>query len=492
MLAFVTVGTFQFDALVQAVLSENVLRALGGRGYTELVVQCGKSEFELARAIAGGDIVKMERHGVRVELWRARASLDAEYARADLVIGHAGAGTILEVLRLGKPLIVVPNPTLLHNHQTELAVALAPYLKTSAISCVCLALLSTITNKFSVQRPSRHHRVLRPRGDAKVSDVRREQVPCAGGRRDGVLSARNFSPNTLVLQPIPSIVHSTTRMAPAVTATAVEADAPETYEETHVHQIYDSIASHFSSTRYKVSYLRATLLRSSIALSRGPSSPRSSRTYATGGSGSIRGQATASTSPLPADPDRPNRVWTIGLDRSRNLLEIARTAGGTGAVREVVWGDVLGHGWREQVFDYAISIATIHHLATPERRKLAVKRLLTAVSSGHGRILIYVWAVRQDELSKRSIPTDSNSNGTGQDVFVPWVLSEDKTQKQVFNRYYHMFDERELAALVTLAAEELGLVVGPPSSQESHEGVEIVQDGWERSNHYIELRRWRT
>lgn len=52
--------------------------------------------------------------------------------------------------------------------------------------------------------------------------------------------------------------------------------------------------------------------------------------------------------PLPAD--RPGRVWTIGLDRSRNLLDIARTAGGTGAFREVVWGDVLGHSWREGIF----------------------------------------------------------------------------------------------------------------------------------------------
>ncbi|KAI0341574.1 glycosyl transferase, partial [Trametopsis cervina] len=126
MLAFVTVGSTRFDGLVQRALSEAVGDSLRSKGYTQLVVQCGNSDFDASGFNRAGDIwTRRRKDGVVVEVWRFKPTLQKEYERADLVISHAGSGTILDVLRLQKPLIVVPNSTLMDDHQQELATSLA-------------------------------------------------------------------------------------------------------------------------------------------------------------------------------------------------------------------------------------------------------------------------------------------------------------------------------------------------------------------------------
>ncbi|KAF8479346.1 glycosyltransferase family 1 protein [Russula ochroleuca] len=114
-----TVGSTRFDALVDAAFSQPVLDALTQKGYSDVVVQCGNSQVgEFSPTDREGNV---RRHGVDIDVWRFKPSLDEEYDAADLVIGHAGSGTILDVLRRGKPLIIVPNPTLLDNHQEDMA-----------------------------------------------------------------------------------------------------------------------------------------------------------------------------------------------------------------------------------------------------------------------------------------------------------------------------------------------------------------------------------
>ncbi|KAH9926164.1 glycosyltransferase family 28 C-terminal domain-containing protein [Fomitopsis serialis] len=120
--AFVTVGSTRFDALVQAVQTDAVLAALRTRAVSGVTVQGGEAVREFSPEQLQAATTRGARYGI-----------DDDYERADLVISHAGttpASTaqlrhILDVLRLRKPLIVVPNPSLLDNHQQELADALA-------------------------------------------------------------------------------------------------------------------------------------------------------------------------------------------------------------------------------------------------------------------------------------------------------------------------------------------------------------------------------
>ena len=120
------------------------------------------------------------------------------------------------------------------------------------------------------------------------------------------------------------------------------------------------------------------------------------------------------------------------------------------------------------------------------------------MSPYHGRLLIYVWAIEQDDLSKRKIPVIGESSSAGQDVLVPWVHSgcvrhaaDEQLAPQIYNRYYHMFGKGELSQLVQSATEKLGLELGArPTGGSGRQGVAIVQDGWERSNYYVEVRRW--
>ncbi|RFU29916.1 hypothetical protein B7463_g6430, partial [Scytalidium lignicola] len=129
---FVTVGaTAGFPQLIDAVLSEESLQALKETGYTRLTLQCGPSlsHFQEIRPTGSRtfglniNAFDFNKKGLGQEM-RALQAREGDNAEG-LVISHAGTGTILDTLRLGLPLIVVPNTSLLDNHQEELAAELA-------------------------------------------------------------------------------------------------------------------------------------------------------------------------------------------------------------------------------------------------------------------------------------------------------------------------------------------------------------------------------
>lgn len=114
---FVTVGTTTFPELIEAILSDAVLTILSKYHCKRLMVQHGTGQ-----PISFDKIEEISlKFGIDTFCVEYTFTIQSDIAASDLVISHAGAGTCIEVLTARKPLIVVVNDKLMHNHQTELA-----------------------------------------------------------------------------------------------------------------------------------------------------------------------------------------------------------------------------------------------------------------------------------------------------------------------------------------------------------------------------------
>ncbi|KAK9366498.1 S-adenosyl-L-methionine-dependent methyltransferase [Lipomyces kononenkoae] len=224
---------------------------------------------------------------------------------------------------------------------------------------------------------------------------------------------------------------------------ASSADDALKLEQTHVHAIYDQIAPHFSQTRYKAWPVVQRYLESR---------PRGSIGLDIGcGNGKY----------LSVNPE----VYIFGSDRSSKLVELARSGKAVGKNRfaDVGVADGIDAPFRDSRFDFAISIAVVHHFATRERRCEAVKGILRALRPG-GTALIYVWALEQRN-SRRGWDV-----GHGQDVMVPWVTEKEGT-RTVVERYYHLYREGEIEADVEDA------------------GGRVLENGYELDNWWVIIER---
>jgi beta-1,4-N-acetylglucosaminyltransferase len=122
---FVTVGTTLFEPLVAAVVSETSRQWMERAGYTRLVVQYGKG---VPPVLLQQRQQQQKQKQLTVELYDFKPSLSQDMAAADLIVCHAGAGTLMEALQMGagkKVIVTVINTALMDNHQTEVAHALS-------------------------------------------------------------------------------------------------------------------------------------------------------------------------------------------------------------------------------------------------------------------------------------------------------------------------------------------------------------------------------
>ena len=141
---FVTCGsTVPFPQLAQCVANDQFVSLLARLQFHRVIIQFGKNyvdEFNKLLAMLKGNNDVTDRsldaqtlqtdiipcytrvHGVEIyglEFLRDIQHVISTYA--DLVISHAGTGSILDSLRLSKPLIVCVNGNLMDNHQQQIA-----------------------------------------------------------------------------------------------------------------------------------------------------------------------------------------------------------------------------------------------------------------------------------------------------------------------------------------------------------------------------------
>lgn len=126
---FVTVGTTLFDKLIQGVTAPAALQWMYQQGFRNLIIQYGKGQKPTTTTATLDHHDDDDDDAITMMLKNARcydfaSSLQEDMQQADLIISHAGAGTVMEALRMKKKLVVVINTDLMNNHQTELASAM--------------------------------------------------------------------------------------------------------------------------------------------------------------------------------------------------------------------------------------------------------------------------------------------------------------------------------------------------------------------------------
>ena len=116
---FISVGTTKFDTLMTSVDSQTFASAISSSSLTGIVIQKGSSTCTLTTLSSACESLSLP-----LEIYDYKPSIKADMEGAGAVLAHAGAGTITEVLRMGLPLVVCVNTSLMDNHQEELAHAM--------------------------------------------------------------------------------------------------------------------------------------------------------------------------------------------------------------------------------------------------------------------------------------------------------------------------------------------------------------------------------
>ncbi|GMF19614.1 unnamed protein product [Phytophthora lilii] len=186
--------------------------------------------------------------------------------------------------------------------------------------------------------------------------------------------------------------HETTNGEQEVITDECSSLAPTPMEQQYVHEFYETVAAHFSSTRHSP-WPRVAEFVSSLP------------------SGSMIADLGCGNGKYMKCVDSA-QSFVVGGDRSSRLVKICCDRG-----LEAMVCDALAVPLRSSSCDAALSIAVLHHLSTLGHRLAAVKELLRVLRVG-GRGIIYAWAHEQMKGSRRRFEEGR------QDFMVPWNLDK--------------------------------------------------------------------
>lgn len=141
-----TGATVTFEALVDYVVSPSFLRSLSDLGFRRVAIQYGNQiengrnlskqffsdaldnhnvvdllDFLLTNETNDKSVTTFANSTMTLLAFAFSPDIASYIADADIVVSHAGTGSILDTLRLHKPLLVVTNQQLMNDHQEEVA-----------------------------------------------------------------------------------------------------------------------------------------------------------------------------------------------------------------------------------------------------------------------------------------------------------------------------------------------------------------------------------
>ena len=177
-------------------------------------------------------------------------------------------------------------------------------------------------------------------------------------------------------------------------------------EQTYVKNVYEEIANHFDKTQtylwYGIKQFLLDIPSDSIILDSGCGNGKNMKIN--------------------------NNSQVIGFDFCEKSVNICKNK-----QLEVLIANTRTIPFRNNIYDYVISIAVLHHIS--ENRQEVINELIRVLKPG-GKIFIQVWN-NNVKKNKKFIHIKDN------DYFITWFVNKNKKLK----RYYHLFEKNEFIAL---------------------------------------------